>query len=183
MPANIRAPALLLAALCPVAPAVLAAGPWTIAGQVIHVEDGDTLTILQGDLQTVVRLSDIDAPETAHGHDRPGQAHGQESRRSLALLAQGRQAAATCYERDRWQRSVCTVWIDGLDLNAEQLRRGMAWMNLNRAYVRNPQSPATQAQARAAGVGLWSAHGPTPLPPWQWRQRCWKYQVCDGAGD
>lgn len=162
-----------------------AADSWPMEGKVIHVEDGDTLTILQGDFTKVsVRLSDIDAPETSHGRGRPGQPYSQASKQSLVTLARGQQALATCYERDRWQRPVCTVFIHGLDVNAVQLRRGMAWVNrVNRAYVRNSQSVATEAQAQAAGIGLWSVHGPRPVPPWVWRRDCWKNQACDGAGE
>ena len=149
------------------------------------VEDGDTLTLLQSDYSKVsVRLSDIDAPETSHGRGRPGQPYSQASKQSLLALAGGQQATATCYERDRWERPVCTVFINGQDVNAEQLRRGMAWVSrINRAYVRNPLSAASESQAKAAQLGLWSTQGPRPVPPWEWRRDCWKNKVCDGAGD
>ncbi len=165
--------------------AALAAQPWPMEGKVIHVEDGDTLTILQSDYSKVsVRLSDIDAPETSHGRGRSGQPYSQASKQSLVALVRSQQVTATCYERDRWDRPVCTVLINGQNVNAEQLRRGMAWVNrVNRAYVRNPQSTAIEAQARAAGVGLWSAQGPRPVPPWEWRRDCWKNKVCHGAGE
>lgn len=54
---------------------------------------------------------------------------------------------------------------------------------VNRAYVRNAQSVATEAQAQAAGIGLWSANGPRPVQPWVWRRDCWKNQACDGKGE
>lgn len=178
--AAFRATALLLCLQ-----AAHAAQSWPMTGKVIHVEDGDTLTLLQSDYSKVsVRLSDIDAPETSHGRARPGQPYSQASKQSLLALAGGQQATATCYERDRWERPVCTVFINGQDVNAEQLRRGMAWMNrVNRTYVRNPQSVAIEAQAQAAGIGLWSAHGPSPVQPWVWRRDCWKNQACDGKGE
>ncbi len=45
--------------------------PGQITGKVIHVDDGDTLIMLddQG-FKRVIRLSDIDAPETSHGAKR-----------------------------------------------------------------------------------------------------------------
>ena len=176
--AAFRATALLLCLQ-----AAHAAQSWPMEGKVIHVEDGDTLTILQGDNSRVsVRLSDIDAPETSHGRRRPGQPYSQASRQSLTALTKGQQVMATCYENDRWVRPVCTVFVSGQDVGSEQLRRGMAWVNrLNRAYVRNPQSEAIEAQAKTAGLGLWSASGPRPVPPWEWRSGCWVNQVCDGA--
>lgn len=52
-----------IAALLLCSQLALAAQPWPMTGKVIHVEDGDTLTILQSDFSKVsVRLSDIDAP-------------------------------------------------------------------------------------------------------------------------
>ena len=178
-----RASMLLALILC--LQAAHAAQSWPMTGKVIHVEDGDTLTLLQSDYSKVsVRLSDIDAPETSHGRGRPGQPYSQASKQSLLALAGGQQATATCYERDRWERPVCTVFVNGQDVNAEQLRRGMAWVSrINRAYVRNPLSAASEAQAKAAQLGLWSAQGPRPVPPWEWRRDCWKNKVCDGAGE
>lgn len=162
-----------------------AAVPWSEAGKVIHVEDGDTLILLQSDYSRAsIRLSDIDAPETYHGGGRPGQPYSQASKQSLVSLANGQQASATCYERDRYERLVCTVFVNGLNVNAEQLRRGMAWANdASRRYVRNPQTYALEAEAKAAGAGLWSARSPRPVPPWEWRQQCWKFKACVGSGD
>lgn len=162
-----------------------AAQSWTLAGKVIHVDDGDTLTLLLPDNTKVhIRLSDIDAPETSHGRGRPGQPYSKASKQSLVGLAGGQQATATCYERDRYERAVCTVFVNGQDVNAEQLRHGMAWVyGANRTYVRNPTSTATEAKAQAEGVGLWSHKGPQPVPPWVWRRDCWTQQACDGAGE
>lgn len=164
---------------------MFAAQPWSMTGKVIHVADGDTLTILIDDYSKIsVRLSDIDAPEISHGRNRPGQPYSRASKQSLAELARGQQATATCYERDRWERPVCTVIINGQDVNMEQLRRGMAWTNVvNPSYVRNSKSSGAEAQARFAKDGIWSAHGPKPVPPWEWRRACWGNLLCEGAGD
>lgn len=158
--------------------------PWHLEGKVVYVDDGDTLVMLQPNLSRVtVRLSDIDAPEISHSTGRPGQPYSDLSRRSLSELAKGQFAAATCYETDRWQRSVCTVFVNGIDVNAEQLKRGMVWVNrANRRYVRNRQSYTLEAQAKSGAVGLWSAMQPTPVAPWIWRHQCWKLQLCEGAG-
>lgn len=158
---------------------------WPMVGKVIYVSDGDTLTILQSDFSKLsVRLSDIDAPETSHGNHRPGQPYSQASKQSLSELAKGKQASATCYEFDRHERPVCTVLVNGQNVNAEQLRRGMAWANhASRRYVRDPQTYTLEAQAKAAGLGLWSSQGPLPVPPWEWRRQCWTNKACTGAGE
>jgi endonuclease YncB( thermonuclease family) len=162
-----------------------AAQPWTIEGKVVYVDDGDTLILLQADKSKAsIRLSDIDAPEVSHGQGRPGQPFSDQSRKSLTDMARGAQASATCYERDRYERLVCTVFVNGQDLNAEQVRRGMAWANhANARYVRNPQTYVYEKQAKSQAVGLWAGlgQGQAPIPPWEWRQQCWKSKACDGA--
>lgn len=159
------------------------AGAWVMAGRVVHVADGDTLTLLLPDrTQTTIRLSDIDSPESG-SKGRPGQPYSHAAKQSLLALVKGQEASATCYEHDRWDRAVCTVSINGLDVNAQQLRLGMAWVNgASRRYVRNPRSYDLAAQAQAARIGLWAGQGAQqPVPPWEWRQRCWKQGDCEGA--
>ena len=57
-----------------------------LAGRVVKVDDGDTLTIVDADKrQHVIRLADIDAPEKA-------QRFGARSRQSLAELCAGKMA-------------------------------------------------------------------------------------------
>lgn len=51
------------------------------------------------------------------------------------------------------------------DANAEQVRRGMAWV-FDR-YVTDRSLYAEQEEARAARRGLWADSD--PIPPWEWR--------------
>jgi endonuclease YncB( thermonuclease family) len=155
-----------------------AAWSFELKGQVVYVDDGDTLILdTQDGLKTNIRLSDIDAPEVDHGPSRPGQIGGQESKRSLSELAATRYAVATCYEVDRYGRSVCTVRIGDIDVNAEQLKRGMAWANRsNPRYVRDERSFSREEAARLDHRGLWSAA--QQIPPWIWRKECWEHGRC-----
>ena len=98
---------LALAALAAAGPAC--AAPSTLIGQVVHVEDGDTVLLLTPDkVQLKVRLASIDAPETAHTnkeHGRIGQPFARNAREHLAELVHGRQVTAHCYEADRYAKS------------------------------------------------------------------------------
>jgi len=154
------------------------AGKGNYQGQVENVSDGDTLTFVTTDgARLKVRLASIDAPETAHGNARKGQAFGEQSGQSLRDMAQGKQAELKCFEVDRYQRSVCTVIVDGVDVNAEQVRRGMAWVyRANRRYVRDSSLYAVEEEAKAAKRGLWRAA--RPIAPWDWRKDCWQNGVC-----
>lgn len=155
--------------------------PFSIAGKVIHVEDGDTLTILQDGQQIKIRLASIDAPESGHtNHEkgRIGQPYAENSGRYLATLVKGKQVEANCFENDRYGRSVCNIQLDGKSINAEMIKSGWAWANASSGgrYLRDKSFVTIEAQARLNHVGLWA--GITPTPPWEWRNKCWQQHVC-----
>lgn len=152
--------------------AVLAAAPsaaFTIAGKVVGVADGDTLTILDASRrQNRIRLARIDSPEVGRGKNKPTQPFAERARQSLAQLAFGREARAECDTTDQYKRSVCTILVDGADVNLEQVRRGIAWVY--RRYAGNaPAYYQAEREAREAKRGLWADS--RPVPPWEWRQR------------
>ncbi|HQR71354.1 MAG TPA: thermonuclease family protein [Burkholderiaceae bacterium] len=141
-----------------------AAAEW--AGTVVGVADGDTLTLLDASrTQHRIRIDGIDAPERM-------QPFGQRARQSLAELAQGRSARAECPKSDRYGRAVCRVYVDGVDVGLEQVRRGLAWHYVKYAHEQPPQARIDYAraeeQARAVHAGLWTATAPTP--PWDYRR-------------
>jgi endonuclease YncB( thermonuclease family) len=127
-------------------------------GKVIHVADGDTLTVLVDRQQIKVRLVEIDAPESK-------QPYGQKSKQSLSDLCAGKQAKVSDKGKDRYKRTLGRVTCDGIDANAEQVKRGMAWV-FDR-YVADRALYALQDAAKAAKRGLWA--DPKPVPPWEWR--------------
>jgi hypothetical protein len=89
----------------------------------VAVADGDTLTILDaGRQQRRIRLAEIDAPEKRR------QPFGQRSKQSLSDLCYGRDAVIEDGRRDRYGRTIGRVSCAGIDANAEQVRRGMAWV-------------------------------------------------------
>jgi len=149
---------------------------------VVRVADGDTLTAQTTDGQQIkVRLARIDAPETGHGAKRPGQSFSDASTRSLRQLVGNNTVSLDCPETDRYQRHVCWVYADGVDVNLEQVKRGMAWVyRPPRASRREllALSPLMDAQdaARRAGRGMWIDADPTA--PWDWRRDCWQTGKC-----
>jgi endonuclease YncB( thermonuclease family) len=56
----------------------------------------------------------------------------------------------------------------GVDANAEQVRRGMAWVSAS-STLPNSLLPEMEANARLRRIGLWA--GDKPEPPWEWRKR------------
>ncbi|SFH56630.1 nuclease homologue [Nitrosospira sp. Nsp14] len=56
------------------------------------------------------------------------------------------------------------VKCNGVDVNAEQVRRGLAWVKDQSAKDRTLSK--LQNEARSARRGLWSRE--SPVPPWEW---------------
>lgn len=131
-----------------------------ITGRVVGIADGDTVRILVDRQEIWVRLDQIDAPEK-------GQAFGDRSKQSLSDLVFGKTVRAITQGEDHYGRTIATLYAGELNANAEQVRRGMAWVY--RKYARDPALYAIEEEARAAQRGLWS--DPEPVPPWEWRKR------------
>jgi micrococcal nuclease len=162
------------------APSTPAAGTYELQGRVVHVADGDTITLKTDSGQRRIRLASIDAPEIGHGEVKPGQPFGQAALRSLASMVAGKTLTAHCYEKDQYARDVCDLPGDGgVTANRQQVAAGYAWANTVRhgEYLRDSKLPDVERQAREQGKGLWAEPG--AIPPWQWRYECWNHSKCD----
>lgn len=125
------------------------------------MSDGDTLILVTHQKQEIkIRLAEIDAPEKT-------QPFGQVSKRSLSDMVYGKNAKADCGDRDQYERYICHVSVDKLDVNKAQVIKGYAWVY--RKYSTNPTLFAAERHARSNGSGLWSQSDPTP--PWEYRRK------------
>ncbi|MFM9913668.1 MAG: thermonuclease family protein [Methylophilaceae bacterium] len=128
--------------------------------KVIAVMDGDTVLVRRGSGLVKIRLVEIDAPEKA-------QLFGDASKRSLSDMVLGKQVSVSSQALDQYGRTLAHLRIGSLEVNAEQIRRGMAWEYSNfhssRALI------ALQTKAKKAQLGLWAQNNPTP--PWMWRKQ------------
>ncbi|NPC64801.1 thermonuclease family protein, partial [Klebsiella pneumoniae] len=92
-----------------------------ISGRIVRVLDGDTVEVLEpGNQLTRIRLAGIDAPEKS-------QPFGQRSRQELSSMVAQRHVNVTGGDKDRYGRLLGTVWLGVTDVNAEQIRKGLAW--------------------------------------------------------
>ncbi|MEK6789969.1 MAG: thermonuclease family protein [Pseudomonadota bacterium] len=145
-----------------VAPVLHARADAQISGYVISIADGDTLTLLTANKERVkVRLAEIDTPEKK-------QPYGQKAKQELASLTFNQDAQISVIDTDRYGRVVGRVVVDGLDVNAELVRRGAAWVY--RDYLKRPELIPLEAEARRQRKGLWALPAPERMPPWQWRK-------------
>jgi endonuclease YncB( thermonuclease family) len=146
-----------------------------LAGQVVKVADGDTVTVLADGQKHRIRLAGIDAPELK-------QHHGKASGAFLRAPTLNRIVRVTYSKRDRYKRSVGVVWAAmpdchgdcplNLDTGLAQVRLGHAW---HYKKYQKEQTPAdrvryadAEIEARENREGLW--RDAEPMPPWEWRK-------------
>lgn len=134
-----------------------------LAGQVVGISDGDTITVLLPGKQPLkVRLYGIDCPE----HN---QAYGSRAKQFTSALAFKQYVALKVMDKDQYGRTVAIVILpDERILNHEIVRAGLAWWY--RTYApKDKELPALEASARANRIGLWA--DPQPIPPWEFRKQ------------
>lgn len=133
-----------------------------IIGKVIGVSDGDTITILdeldKGRFR--IRLFGIDCPEKS-------QDFGQVAKKHLSSLIFGKIVKVKFREIDRYGRIVGKVSLDGIDINLEMLKAGLAWHY--KRYDNTPEYAEVESKAKEKGIGLWKQ--PNPIPPWNFRRK------------
>ncbi len=151
---------------------------YALTGKVVQVSDGDTINLLVDKTQHRIRLASIDAPETSHGSDRPGQPFGEASRKNLADYVAGKTLTLTCYEKDHYGRDVCDVPANGTTANRLQVQDGMAWANQQAKgkFLRDKTLVGLQNDAQKKKLGLWAEPG--AVAPWEWRVVCWQNKKC-----
>lgn len=130
-----------------------------------EVIDGDTIEIA-GER---IRLEGIDAPEQGQTCPRRWAgtwACGREATKALMAMAEGREVGCVGRSIDRYGRRLATCFADGLDVNAQMVRMGMAWafVRYSAAYV------GEETEARRAGRGIWQAPA---MPAWDFRAQQW----------
>jgi endonuclease YncB( thermonuclease family) len=108
-------------------------------GKVVEIADSDTFTLLVGHEQYRIRLAEIDTPEG-------GQPYGSRARQALSELIYGNTVRVVEIDQDRYGRIVGRVYVGNLDVNAEMVRRGAAWVY--RKYARDPSLYDLENEAR-----------------------------------
>ena len=134
----------------------------TVNGEVVQVQDGDTLTVkTERNRLHKVRLADIDAPEM-------GQPFGKSARRLATDLALEKTVRVNYTFKDKYDRLIGEVCLpDGKLLNEEMLKAGLAW----HYRVKHPHSSffeKLEYKAWQKNLGLWLQKA--PVPPWEFRR-------------
>jgi len=134
----------------------------TLSGKIVNVSDGDTVTLLINDADTIkVRLSEIDAPEK-------NQPWGSKSRQALTMLVATKNVTVLSVGKDRYGRTLGTLFLDEKNINKLMVQNGDAWAYSQ--YVIDHEYFRLQDQAKDNQKGLWSLDADQVVPPWEWRQ-------------
>lgn len=131
-----------------------------ITGKVVKVSDGDTITILtEKNEQVRIRFSGVDCPEKS-------QEFGQKAKEFTANLCAGKQVKVISQSKDRYGRVLGVVMVDGVNVNKELLKEGLAWHY--KQYDKSKEFANLESQARRKKIGLWAEKN--PIAPWEFRK-------------
>lgn len=131
----------------------------TFDAEVVSVTDGDTIKVRINGQVEAVRFLLVDTPET--NHPRLGeQPYGQEAKAFTNQLLEGKtvQLEKDVSDRDKYNRLLYYIYVDGKSVQEELLRNGLARV----AYVYVPNTKYVdqyyeiQKEAQEKGVGIWS---------------------------
>ncbi len=134
----------------------------TLAGRIVGVHDGDTLTLLTSAKETVkIRLAQIDAPEMK-------QPYGQDSKKALSDAVFDHEVRVEVVSIDKYGRTVGNVFIGSTDANRLMVQQGAAWAY--RKYLTDSSLLGVEAEAAKSKRGLWALQEDQLAPPWAWRK-------------
>lgn len=139
--------------------AFAAAAHADFSGEVVAILDGDTIDVLVSRQPVRVRLAQIDAPEKR-------QAFGTRSRQVLAGLVFRKTVRVAEDGRDRYGRAIGTVYVGEVNVNAQMVRQGMAWVY--RRYAKDQALYELEIRAKESRLGLWADLD--PMAPWDYRR-------------
>jgi endonuclease YncB( thermonuclease family) len=127
-----------------------------------RIVDGDTIWISD----TKIRLWGIDAPETKQTCTRDGKPWrcGEAATEALRQFIGTSTVTCESHGKDRYGRMIGKCSVNGLDIGAEMVSRGLAlaYTRYSRYYLPN------QNEAHAAGAGMFAGQF---MPPWEWRRK------------
>ena len=129
--------------------------PPVVTIPLVHVIDGDSLTMRQGGEQIVIRLTGLDAVEYTQDCGRADGSRwpcGHEARSALEKLAGPGPLHCELAAKDAYHRTLASCrtrpFPDGVDIGAEMVRQGWA-VATNGTYL------VEEGDAQAARRGIW----------------------------
>jgi len=133
-----------------------------IEAEVDRVVDGDTVSVHMNGKEETVRMLLIDTPETKHPN-KPVQPFGKEASQfaKSKLANQEVELEIGTSKRDKYDRLLAYVYVDGEMYNKNVVRKGLARV----AYVYPPNDKyvetlrESEEQAKKDNLGIWKHEG------------------------
>lgn len=128
---------------------------------VTKIRDGDTIEVNLGGKIEAVRLVGIDTPETVDPR-KPIQCFGKEASDKLKSLLTGKSVTfevdETQSDRDRYNRLLRFVFLDGQDVGLQMIREGYAQESLYSSVPHKYRDEylSAQTEAQENNRGLWN---------------------------
>lgn len=141
---------------------------------VTGVKDGDGAYVRRADGSTIdCRIDKINAPEIAHPKfsNKPTQPYGNEAKKTLEDMILNKEVTLRVSKEAnaanaKYGRATCQIEIEGKDVSAEMIQKGMAW--LYRRYSNDPELSKMEDTAKKNKAGLWQ--GINPINPETYNQ-------------
>ncbi len=123
----------------------------------VKIIDGDTFVVMIYDIQMKVRLAGIDAPETPKRKEIEGQPYCQEAKDFLEKAILDKYIDIKGFGHDRYGRQLAEVFADGMNINLELVKAGLAEIYDGRLPKDFDVKPYQQAETEAKGAkkGIW----------------------------
>ena len=132
----------------------------TLKGRIIKISDGDTVTLLDStNTQHKIRLDGIDCPERK-------QPFGTKATNFVKKLTTGKTIVVEWEKKDRYGRILGYVYADGVNVNKELLKNGLAWHYKH--YNEDQELAKLEQQAKDKKLNIWSDKN--PIEPYRWRK-------------
>ncbi len=147
----------------------------TLSGKVLKVFDGDTLLVRIHAREEHVRLREIDAPELTHQKRLGQEPWGRQAKTFAQALVKGKTVRLEIEEnneRDKFQRLLAYVFVDGTFVNREMVRSGKAF------FYPGPMTGKyagvlgeAEEEAKKKGLGVWHKQSGLKERPYEFRVR------------
>ena len=147
-------------------PSLAAAGQF----MVVRVYNGDTVMAQGHDIEIIVELVGIDAPEMAK-RGKPAQPYGKEAKEYLAGMILNRTVDIKGYGVTWWSRVRGVLSLEGKNINLEMVKAGWAEVEREKLPEDFDTIPYLEAErkAKSTNFGMW-VQGGEYISPRKWRE-------------
>ncbi len=135
------------------------------SAQVVSVGDGDTIRVQQGSDRITIRMTCIDAEETAQLYGKTAAQHLKE------LLPVGQRVELRVVDIDKYGRTVAEVFKAGNSVNLQMIKDGAAAVYrqyLDGCSETKDQYLEAETQAKQQRLGMWAQDN--LVMPWDFRR-------------